>query len=144
MESEHLRAGVPEELRNDESEERRFSRSRRTHHESVPNISAVQIEAKRSRTRRRRVQQRRAFRRIERARIFFISGPHRAYRKKVREVERVENNAPHIAITISRKATSPGLDAVYVFDPCREAQDLYRLRDQRAGFFVACLILIAA
>src|SRR2546429_4919579 len=56
----------------------------------------------------------------------------------------MQDNTPHIAITIARKAPPPRLDAVHIFNPCRKAQVLYRLRNQGNGFLNTGFIRIAA
>ena len=56
----------------------------------------------------------------------------------------MQDNTPHIAITIARKAPPPRLDAVHIFDPCRKAQVLYGLRNQGNGFLNTGFIRIAA
>src|ERR1017187_3593762 len=87
-------------------------------------IADMQIEAKRRRPFRCRVQERRRVRRIERARAKLLAGPDAGGRYQVRKNAGRDDGPANIRNAMPREASKPRFHGVYPLDPASESKVL--------------------
>ena len=77
-------------------------------------------------------------------RVLALPRPDRRDRQKVGNVQRVQEIPANVSITVTRKASPPGLDRVHRFDAARESDMLQGLHDRAGGLIQAFDVFIHA
>ena len=124
---EDVRVGIAEMLREQERQQRRFAAAGRSDDQRMADVADVEVQTKRRCARGRRVRERRAVRRIERARLLRESRPDGRERQQIGEVERVQQRSADIRNAVAGQRPQERLDGVDVFDARTETGVMDRL-----------------
>ncbi len=135
VEGEHLRFFVAKLLCDQRGQQGGLARAGRPQNHGMPQIARVQTQTKRSRAIGLGVQQRRAGRRIERARIAVRPSPNRRERQQMRQVQGVDQRTAHVRVRVARHRAQISLNRIHRFDARAEAGVLDDFLDF-AGDFV--------
>src|SRR5712691_12642230 len=85
-------------------------------------VAHVKVEAKGRGSCRCAVKKGSAALRHQRGRIVSLAGPDSRDREQIGNIQRVEKHAPDVSVSVSRKATAPGLNSVDGLQTTTEAE----------------------
>ena len=104
----------------------------------------MEVDSEWRRTGCGREEKRRAILRHQPRRILAEACPDRGDRQQIGQVERVQEDAANIPISISGKTASPRLDSIDCFQTAREPEVLNLLHDQSRVLMQSVEILVEA